>query len=152
MVFEVEDGCGVGGEHGQCIGLGEAAFDGGVEVGPEVFAVAELAGGEGDFESGVMEPAGVGGGAFVVLEGGEIDRVGCADGEYIGGFGIAERDDDGVAHVFEGGQSAVGGAVVDDDEILMAELFGDVVSQEGFKLLVGFVEEGGVVWVDLIEA
>ncbi len=128
LVFEVENGCGVGGEHGQCIGLWEAAFDGGVEVGPEVFAVAEFAGGQGDFESGVMEPAGVGGGAFVVLEGGEIDRVGCADAKDIGSFGIAQRDNDGVAHVFEGGQSAVGGAVVDDDEVFVVELVGDVVS------------------------
>jgi len=102
LVVKFEYLGGVGGEHGEGVGLGEASFDGGVEVVPEVFAFAEFGGGQGDGEPGVGEPASVGGGAFVVLEGGEGYGVGGTDGEDIGGFGKGERDDHWMTHIFEG--------------------------------------------------
>ncbi len=46
----------------------------------------------------------------------------------------------------------MGGAVVDDDDVFVVELVGDVVGQECFEFLVGFVEEGGVLGGDFIEA
>ena len=51
LVVEVEDFGGIGGEHGECIGCGEASLDGGMEVVEEGFVVAEFAGGQGDGES-----------------------------------------------------------------------------------------------------
>ena len=57
-----------------------------------------------------MEPAGVGGGAVVVLEGGEGDGVGVVDGPDLGLFGEGHGDDDGEVHFNDGRESAVFGA------------------------------------------
>ena len=76
----------------------------------------------------------------------------AADGEDIGCLWESERDDDWEAHLGECVESAVGGAVVDDDDVGVVELGGDFVGQECFEFVVGFVEEGGCFGIDLIEA
>src|SRR6185295_10059543 len=93
LAGETEDRGGAGGDGREgVVGL-EAVGDGLVEVGPELVAVAELRGGEGEGDSGVGEAARVG---RALLPGHEIAEVGVflalRRGE-VGGFREGNRKD-----------------------------------------------------------